>query len=147
MRLYLDVCSLHRPYDDQAIDRNRLEAEAVVAIIGRVDHGVHSLISSEVIDLEVEASPDVEKAELVRETLRLARRRVRVSQRVAMRSQELAGMGFRNVDALHLACAEAARCEYFVTTDDKLMRRAKSHAAILAVVVVNPLTFVTEVDP
>src|SRR5438045_599496 len=76
MRLYLDVCSLNRPYDDQSIDRNRLEAEAVLVIVGRVSRGQHMMVSSEIIDLESEASPDREKAELVRETLRLAKHHV-----------------------------------------------------------------------
>jgi hypothetical protein len=147
MRLYLDVCSLNRPYDDQSIDRNRLEAEAIMAIIGRVSRGDHSLVSSEAIDREIAACPDLEKAELVKETLRLAERQVVLAPAGAARFRELAGLGFRRLDAMHLACAEAARCDYFVTTDDKLIKRAKTHRKALAVPVVNPLTFVTEVEP
>jgi hypothetical protein len=37
MLLYLDMCCLNRPFDDQSIDRNRLESEAVLAILRRVD--------------------------------------------------------------------------------------------------------------
>jgi predicted nucleic acid-binding protein len=147
MRLYLDVCSLHRPYDDQGIDRNRLEAEAVVMILGRVDAGVHTLVSSEAIDLEVSASPDSEKAELVAESLSLAGEYIRVTAAVVKRAQQLAGAGFRRLDSLHIACAEAGRCRYFITTDDKLARRAKLHRKLLSVAAMNPLTFVTEVDP
>ena len=47
MRLYLDVCTLNRPYDDQAIDRNRLEAEAVIIILGRIRQHRHDMISVE----------------------------------------------------------------------------------------------------
>jgi len=32
-RLYLDVCCLNRPFDDQSQDRIRLEAEAVRVIL------------------------------------------------------------------------------------------------------------------
>lgn len=147
MRLYLDVCSLNRPYDDQSIDRNRLEAEAVVIIVGRVRDGRHSLVSSEIIDREVAACPDREKADLVRETLRLAEQHVVMTPNEAKRSRELIGLGFRKLDSMHMACAEAARCKYFVTTDDRLIRRAKAHRKTLAVAVANPLTFVTEVEP
>ena len=72
MRLYLDVCALNRPFDDQSIDRNRLESEAVLAILGRVSRKVHRLVRSEVIDRELAACPDREKAELVESVLRSA---------------------------------------------------------------------------
>jgi predicted nucleic acid-binding protein len=147
MRLYLDVCALNRPYDDQSIDRNRLEAEAILVIVGRVSVGRHTLVSSEIIDREVAACPDLEKAELVGETLRLAEQRVVLTTADVERFRELDGLGFRKLDAMHLACAEAGHCEYFVTTDDKLIKRAKAHRKTLAVSVVNPLTFVTEVAP
>ncbi len=147
MRLYLDVCSLNRPYDDPSIDRNRLEAEAVMIMLGRVSDGRHWLVSSEIIDREVAACPDLEKAELVKETLRLAKQRVVLTTADLVRFRELAGLGFPKLDALHLACAEAAKCDYFVTTDDKLTKRAKAQRRALAVVVVNPLTFVSEVEP
>jgi len=147
MRLYLDVCSLNRPYDDQSIDRNRLEAEAVAVIAGRVSQGHHSLVSSEAIDREVAACPDLEKAELVRETLRLAAQHVALTPADVERFRELSLLGFGKLDSWHLACAEAANCDYFITTDDKLLKRAKAHRKTLAVTVVNPLTFVTEVEP
>ena len=89
----------------------------------------------------------MEKAELVRETLRLAEQHVVLTTPDVERFRELAGLGFRKLDAMHLACAEAADCEYFVTTDDKLIKRAKAHRKTLGVTVVNPLTFVTEVEP
>ncbi len=147
MRLYLDVCSLNRPYDDQSIDRNRLEAEAILIIVGRVSNGKHSLVSSEIIDREVAACPDMEKAELVGQTLRLAGQHAVFTAADARRFRELTALGFRKLDSMHLACAEAARCEYFITTDDKLIKRAKAHRKTLAVAVVNPLAFVTEVEP
>jgi hypothetical protein len=147
MRLYLDVCSLNRPYDDQSVDRNRMEAEAILVILGRVSHGRHLLVTSEVIDREVSACPDVEKSELVRETLQLAKRHVILTTADAKRFRKLTRLGFRKLDSMHLACAESAHCEYFITTDDKLIKRAKEHRKALAVAVVNPLTFVTEVEP
>ena len=147
MRLYLDVCSLNRPYDDQTIDRNRLEAEAVVIILGRIGAGRHSLVSSEAIDREIAACPDSEKADLIRQTLCLAEQNVVLSPSGAERFQELKALGFRPLDAYHLACAETATCDYFLTTDDKLLKRSKLYQKLVAVAVLNPLTFVTEVEP
>jgi hypothetical protein len=36
MKIYLDVCCLNRPFDDQTQDRIRLETEAVMLILGRI---------------------------------------------------------------------------------------------------------------
>jgi predicted nucleic acid-binding protein len=47
-------------------------------------------------------------------------------------------------DALHLACAESARCDYFVTCDDALIgnfRRSKSKLR-LRIIAVNPVEFI-----
>jgi predicted nucleic acid-binding protein len=47
-------------------------------------------------------------------------------------------------DALHLACAESAGCDYFVTCDDVLIRRAarQGRQMDLKVKVVNPVEFI-----
>ena len=144
MRLYLDVCSLMRPFDDQGISRNRLEAEAVLIIVDQIRDGRHSLVSSEMHHRELAACPDREKAEVVGETLRLAKRHVNAKHAVVKRYEALVALGFRKADAMHLACAEAGKCDYFVTTDDKLAKR--SIRAGLGLTVVNPLYFVTRVQ-
>lgn len=37
MKIYLDVCCLNRPFDDQAQQRVHLEAEALVDALGVID--------------------------------------------------------------------------------------------------------------
>ena len=37
MKIYLDACCLNRPFDDQSQDRVRLEAEAILLILGRLE--------------------------------------------------------------------------------------------------------------
>jgi len=59
--LYLDVCCLNRPFDDQTQPRIRLEAEAVLLILARVTAGEWIWLSSEVVDLEVARAPDLER--------------------------------------------------------------------------------------
>jgi predicted nucleic acid-binding protein len=54
-------------------------------------------------------------------------------------------LGFKQWDALHLACAESGQVDIFLTTDDKLLRLAHRVAAQLKVRVENPLTWLTEV--
>ena len=49
------------------------------------------------------------------------------------------------VDALHRAYAEQATVNIFLTTDDRVLRIAASHAEELHVRVANPLTWLVEV--
>ena len=50
--------------------------------------------------------------------------------------------GIRKIDSLHIACAIFAKCEYFLTTDDKILKRAKLVADIN---VNDPIGFIKEV--
>lgn len=47
MRIYLDVCCLNRPFDDQTQIRIHLEAEAILSIIQSVDDGEWEWINND----------------------------------------------------------------------------------------------------
>lgn len=57
----LDACCLNRPFDDQTQDRIRLEAEAVLLILGHVHRGEWRWIGSEVLHFEIAQNPDLER--------------------------------------------------------------------------------------
>ena len=59
-RIYLDVCCLNRSFDDQRQDRIRLEAEAVLLILGRCETSVWQWLSSAVVEEEVNNTPSSE---------------------------------------------------------------------------------------
>jgi hypothetical protein len=56
-RVYLDVCSLKRPFDDQRQPRVREEATAVAAIVGRAEAGEIALVRSPARLVENDANP------------------------------------------------------------------------------------------
>ena len=53
VRVYLDVCCFNRPFDDSRQDRVRLEAEAVKAIMRRIETGEWEGVASPVIRFEI----------------------------------------------------------------------------------------------
>jgi hypothetical protein len=59
-------------------------------------------------------------------------------RRVAARAREIERFGFRGLDALHLAAAEAGRADLLITTDDRILRRAGRAGAQLHLRVVRP---------
>ncbi|MBM3748624.1 MAG: type II toxin-antitoxin system VapC family toxin [Acidobacteria bacterium] len=146
-RIYLDVCCLNRPLDDQRQDRIRLEAEAVERILDRLHMREWEWIGSEVIHLEIRMTTDPERRRRVALLASSAHRSVAVDRAVEQRAASLHSLGFPSVDALHLACAESAGADVFLTTDDKLLRAASRCAAELKVSVCNPLTWLARGAP
>ena len=144
MKIYLDACCLNRPFDDQRQDRIRLEAEAVLLVLARVEDGAHELITSEAVELEIAKIPDPNRRERIQEILPLASRSAKVGKWDGERAKELTGVGFGAYDALHLACAEAAGVDVLLTTDDRLVKRASRLASRLTVRVANPAQWLLE---
>lgn len=142
--IYLDVCCWNRPFDDQTQPRVHLEAEAVLAVVSEIEHGDLKLLHSEVVDLEIANTPDLELRDRLQVLIPRRHRYVRCEQKVSARALELEQRGFAGIDALHLACAESAGADVFLTTDDRLLRLAARHADSLRVRVANPLAWMQD---
>ncbi|MBA3248006.1 MAG: PIN domain-containing protein [Pyrinomonadaceae bacterium] len=146
MRIYLDVCCLQRPFDDQRQARIHLEAEAVKLLLARVEAGEFLWVSSEAVDDEVLQNPDAEHALKAMLLVTHAALKIAVEEKEIRRAAELERLGFTGFDALHLASAESGGVQVFLTTDDKILKRAARLATQLAVRVVNPLPWLQEIE-
>jgi predicted nucleic acid-binding protein len=144
--LYLDVCCLNRPFDDQRQDRIRLEAQAIERIMERLYMQEWEWIGSDVIELEISKTPDPERRHRVTLLASSMHRRIVVSTEEEGRATRLRALGFSGVDALHLACAERGGADVFLTTDDKLLRLALRHVDALKIEVANPLAWLQKGD-
>ena len=139
LKIYLDVCCLQRPFDDQRQVRVHLEAEAVKLILVQVEAGELIWIGSEVIEYEIAQNPDPERALKAMLLAAYVGIRVSVGADESARASELELLGFTGFDALHLACAESAGAAVFLTTDDKLLKGAARLGDDIRVQVANPL--------
>ena len=144
MKIYLDVCCLNRPFDDQTQARVRLEAQAVLAILDRVSEGKWEWVSSEVVDLEISKAPDKERSDRVHFLMGVISRTASIEDREANRARQLEALGFHAFDALHIACAESAQVDVLLTTDDRFLRVARRVKDTLQVRVANPLQWLEE---
>jgi predicted nucleic acid-binding protein len=145
-KIYLDVCCLNRPFDDQTQARIRLEAEAVLMILAECETGHWQWIGSEAIDLEISQTPDPERRRRVQLLALHAHRSIVVGQPEIERARQIETWGISAFDALHLACAESGRADVFLTTDDRLLRKSAGYAKQLHVRVENPLVWLREVS-
>jgi len=132
VKLYLDMCCLKRPFDDQTQPRIRIETEAVLGLLAESASRL-TLVRSVAHDLENDQNPLAWRAERVRAWL--AERPVLEPQGEALqrRTAELMASGVRGFDALHLACGELAGVEVFVTCDDRLVATAQRLGASIKV--------------
>ena len=143
--IYLDVCCLNRPFDDQTQERIRLEAEAVLLILAHCQSREWQLLGSEAVDLEISHIPDEERRHKVIWLASLAESKVTVTEQVTHRALELEGKGFKAFDALHIACAETGGADVLLTTDDRFLRRAARHDSMLEAKVASPVLWLMEV--
>ena len=145
MKVYLDVCSLQRPLDSMTHTRIVLEAEAVLGVLRLCETGQVELIASEALEFELGRNPNEVRREFAMRALSKAVQFIPASERVEKRARELNRVGFRPLDALHVASAEAAGADYFCTCDDPLLKRAKAVRG-LKVKPVSPVELVGEIE-
>ena len=143
MRVYLDNCSFNRPFDDQRQMRVQLEAEAKLCIQEHIRSGTLELVWSYMLDFENAANPFEERRTTISGWRQYATMDVEETAMILQRATVLAGMGLKAKDALHIACAIAGECPYFVTTDDDILKRRQD---VHDITVIDPTSFVREMN-
>jgi hypothetical protein len=124
-RVYLDVCALSRPFDDQTQARIRLEADAVQLILSNIRQGKLRLIVSAAHTVEIAAIDDGEERNTLEQWLDELGHRTRANLgHGRRRAEELTRLKIGPADAAHLAFAEQAEAD-FVTVDDRLLKQAR----------------------
>lgn len=109
--IYLDVCCLNRPFDDQSQERIRLKLEAIFAIFDALDAGELRWHSSTVVSEEVARTRNPERRLQLEELLAAAHHTLKIGPGERSRAEELIAAGIDATDALHLAAAEASGVE------------------------------------
>ncbi|MBV9759062.1 MAG: PIN domain-containing protein [Acidobacteriaceae bacterium] len=145
MKIYFDACCVNRLTDDQTQERVVREGEAIEELIGLATSGGDVWVGSVVVEAEIARNPDAERRADAQALLEFVKQVVRLDDGIVARARKLQGTGFSEFDALHIACAESAQVDVFLTTDDRLLRGANRLNRELAVRVLNPVSFLEEV--
>ena len=143
--VYLDVCCLNRPFDDQSQERVRLEADAIKSITRRMDNSELIGVGSTAVLTEIDNNRDQERKAQLHKTASAVKKFIKVEEKQNQRAIELQGMGFHFFDALHIACAEEAGVDVLLTTDDRFLRLASRLGKQLTVRVANPVNWLLEI--
>ena len=125
MRVYLDNCSYNRPYDDQSQMRIHLETQAKLHIQDIIRSGEIELVTSYVLDFENSNNRSIQKMMAIEKFMK-EYATVYVSNKnekdISNLAKAIMETGIKEKDAYHVACAVMAECDYFVTTDDRLLK-------------------------
>ena len=141
MLIYLDSCCLNRPFDDQGQARIQLESAAILAILEKVVLGKFNLANSSVLQYEIQHITDATRRNGIFHFLSYSLSHQILTPEVQHRATVLHKLGFKQLDALHLASAEAIKADVFLTTDDQILRRADQNSALLSIAALNPVQF------
>ncbi len=143
MLVYLDTCCLNRPYDDQSQTRIQMETAAILAVMQRVVDGQVSLSHSQVLAFEVNRIPEEIRREGILNFFGYCSDFQMLAEAVETRGTLLHSLGFKRMDALHLASAEALKADIFLTTDDRFAACATRSMQHISLAVINPIPFLT----
>lgn len=144
MRIYLDNCSYNRPYDNQSQMCIYLETQAKLYIQELIKQKKLKLVTSYVLDYENSRNRSSQKRMAIEKFME-DYATFYVSNRNENRIKEyvttIMETGVKEKDAYHVACAILAECEYFITTDDRLLKYQSENIKL-----VTPGEFIREVE-
>jgi predicted nucleic acid-binding protein len=144
MLIYLDMCCLKRPFDDQSQPRIRLESEAVLGLLSCEPESAR-FVRSPALLLENAQNPVAERAARVHAWLAAQPLWQPDPNRLRERTADLMRLGLKNFDALHVASAEQIGADAFSTCDDRLLHLAKREPSRLQVRIVGIIDLAREI--
>ena len=144
MKIYLDNCMFNRPFDEQSHIRIRLETEAKLVIQEEIRRGTYQLIWSYILDYENNKNPFQERKEQIIKWKKYAIADVEENTDIINTAILLNNKGLQKMDSLHIACAIFAKADYFLTTDDKVNKKASTIANIK---IADPIDFIKQALP
>lgn len=142
MKIYLDNCCFNRPFDDQSQLRIRLESEAKLKIQEDIRSGLYQLVWSYILDYENSKNPFRERREQIAKWRAYSEVDIEGDEETVKLAVLVSRHGIKKIDSLHIACAIKAKAEYFLTTDDGVLKKA---TLIQGVRITDPIGFIKEV--
>jgi len=144
VKIYLDNCCYNRPYDDQQQLRIFLETQAKLHIQSLVMQRKLDLVCSFVLRYENNENPDPSIRASIAQFFSYASIYIGSAgiEEIYQTANDLMKQGIKMKDAAHLACAIIANCDYFITTDDKLIKKYDGNKIKIR----TPLTFLNDLE-
>lgn len=141
IRVYLDNCCYNRPFDDQSQVKVHLETEAKLIIQSLMRTGIVEYVWSFILRLESGQNPDDQIRFAISSWPSGSVVDVPPLDEIRERAHDFEAKGVKPLDALHLACAEFAKCDWFFTVDKGILKKIRNIGFMR---VANPVEFILE---
>ena len=138
-KIYLDNCTFNRPFDKRNQLSIVLEADAKLYIQQSILEKRIDFVWSYILDFENDANPFKERRFAVKQWQKLAITDIDENEQILKNAINLTKLGLKSKDALHVACAMFAECDFFITTDSNILKKLKKYSKIRAI---SPIEFI-----
>jgi len=133
MKLYLDNSFLNRPFDDPLVGMNSKESAVLFDIIRLAKEGRVQLVRSAIIEVENAANEIAARKSFVDSVMNLAAAYQHLTDSLVHRAETIVQENrLQPLDAVHLASAEAAQVDFFITCDYTVLKRYQGTLRIIA---------------
>ena len=144
MRIYLDMCCYNRPYDDQTQLKVAMETQSKLYIQMLIKEKKLELIASYMLRYECSQNPFEMRRKAILDFIQenavgyVGGNR---KKEIEVKATEIMKAGVKFKDACHVASAIYAECEYFISTDIRLLKYNTQEIKM-----VTPIEFITEME-
>jgi len=143
--IYADICCLCRPLDDLQQSRIKIEAEAMFFILEKCEGKQWTLVNSDALEFETSKFYNIYKKEQLEAILLIATNYLKTNEIIESLASNLVQLGFKLYDALHLAFAQFYNIDIFLTSDDRLLKKAKKYPDLITIKVENPVVWLMSI--
>ncbi|MBR0287725.1 MAG: hypothetical protein IJQ82_01975 [Selenomonadaceae bacterium] len=140
MRIYMDNCCFGRPFDNQSFPRIFIETQATLFIQEKIRAGKIELATSHILHYEnSQCQNEIRKESVTNFIKEYSKIHIDMTygEQVLKLSEKIISSGVKDKDAYHVASAILADCDYFLSTDDRLLKYSTDEITLL-----NPVEFI-----
>lgn len=144
MRIYLDMCCYNRPYDDQSQLKVAMETQSKLYIQNLIKDKKLDLVASYMLRYECSNNPFEMRRNTILDFIdQNAGLYVGADRRaeIEAKANEIMKTGIKFKDACHVASAIYSKCDFFISTDRRLLNFETTEIKM-----VTPIQFVTETE-
>lgn len=131
LKIYLDNCCFNRPYDDQNQLRIEIETKAKLRIQKLIADKKVELVISYILELENKDNPYMMRRIAIEDFFKYAVANIDESYELLSIAQNVKQSGLKAKDSLHIASAIVAKCDYLLSTDDRLLKYKDDRISII----------------
>ena len=123
IKIYMDMCIYNRPFDDQRQHRINTETQIFIILMSMILEGRLELVNSFALQYENSKNTKIENMLRISDILEYSKNYISYDKWILERSIQLEKYGLKGMDAIHIACAEKAKADFFITCDDGLIKK------------------------